>query len=121
MVQGERMARLLRVLIRFDATGTGACVYPAVASILKALNAREALHDKPMTWSRRTVLRYLALLRSSGIERPAGGKRWPGGQWTRRRILDCSKILPLSVCESGTFQNRMWHPRCQRLSILPNP
>jgi hypothetical protein len=102
--QGERMVRLLRTLIRFDATGTGECLYPSVASILKALLARESLYPEPMNWSRRTVLRYLARLRGSGIETANGGRRAAGGKWTRRRILHCSKILPLPVGESGTFE-----------------
>lgn len=103
-VQGERMVRLLRALVRFDATGTGECLYPSVTSILKVVRERDSRYDKPMSWSRRTVLRYLAKLRSAGIEQANGGKRWRSGQWTRRRILHCSKILPLPVPESGTFE-----------------
>jgi len=110
-VQGERMVRLLRVLIRFDATGTGECLYPSLTSILKAVRERESLYPKSIAWSRRTVLRYLARLRDSDIEKPNGGKRWAGGQWTRRRILHCSKILPLPVRESGTFEESNLAPK----------
>jgi hypothetical protein len=114
----ERERRLSRVLARFDRSGNCASIFPSVETVLKRLRSAELNypeHGAPwarhMSWSRATVFRYLAGLRASGIEKPAGLSACRG---TRRRTLNPARLLSVP-CESETPTRRESETRIKTL------
>jgi hypothetical protein len=103
-IVAERSRRVARVLARF---GSDDCrsIFPSVDTILTKLRAAEthfpvdgAPWARRMSWSRRTVLRYLRRLERIGISVTGGLRRERG---TRCRALNPAKLLSFPR-ESGT-------------------